>query len=102
MRSLPAYLDAPSEVRDRGFYEVLRYWLECTEHLVREDRISCRVSLPGNYGIDRTFKREINRFLLAEDPYGNGSVLGRPDQLVPRMPSSAVPKLSRTRPRSRC
>lgn len=70
VRSLPAYLDAPSEVRRRGFYEVLRYWLECTEHLVREDWIPYRVSLLGNYGTDLTLKREINRFLLAEDPYG--------------------------------
>jgi TetR/AcrR family transcriptional regulator len=70
VRSLPAYLDAPSDVRDRGFYQVLRYWLECTEHLVREDWIPYRVSLLGNYGTDLTLKREINRFLLAEDPYG--------------------------------
>src|ERR1700758_5728902 len=27
VRSLPSYLAAPEEVRDRGFFEVLRYWL---------------------------------------------------------------------------
>lgn len=71
VRSLPAYLDAPVEVQHRGFFEVLRYWLVRTEHLVREDWIPYRISLLGNYGTDLTLKREINRFLLAEDPYGN-------------------------------
>jgi AcrR family transcriptional regulator len=70
VRSLPAYLDAPAEVRERGFYDVLRYWLESTEHLLHEDWIPYRVSLLGNYGTDLTLKREINRFLLSEDPYG--------------------------------
>ena len=71
VRSLPAYLDAPAEVQQKGFFEVLRYWLVRTEHLVREDWIPYRISLLGNYGTDLTLKREINRFLLAEDPYGN-------------------------------
>ena len=53
-----------------GFFEVLRYWLVRTEHLLHEDWIPYRVSLLGNYGTDLTLKREINRFLLAEDPYG--------------------------------
>jgi AcrR family transcriptional regulator len=70
VRSLPAYLDAPPAVRDQGFFEVLRYWLVSTEHLVREDWIPYRVSLLGNYGTDLTLKREINRFLMTEDPYG--------------------------------
>ena len=70
VRSFPRYLDAPPEVREHGFFEILRYWLERTEHLIREDWIPYRVSLLGNYGTDLTLKREINRFLLAEDPYG--------------------------------
>jgi AcrR family transcriptional regulator len=70
VRSFPAYLDAPSDVQDKGFFEVLRYWLACTEHLIHEDWIPYRVSLLGNYGTDLVLKREINRFLLAEDPYG--------------------------------
>jgi hypothetical protein len=49
---------------------VLRYWLERTEHLVREDWIPYRISLLGNYGTDLALKREINRFLMTEDPYG--------------------------------
>jgi TetR/AcrR family transcriptional regulator len=70
VRSFPRYLDAPGEVREQGFFEVLRYWLARTEHLLHEDWIPYRVSLLGNYGTDLTLKREINRFLMAEDPYG--------------------------------
>ena len=71
VRSFPAYLDCPSQIREKGFFETLRYWLLCTERLVREDWIPYRVALLGNYGVDLALKREINRFLLAEDPYGS-------------------------------
>jgi TetR/AcrR family transcriptional regulator len=70
VRSFPRYLDAPAEVKEHGFFEVLRYWLVRTEHLIGEDWIPYRVSLLGNYGTDLALKREINRFLMAEDPYG--------------------------------
>jgi AcrR family transcriptional regulator len=70
VRTFPAYLDAPLDVQQRGFFEVLRYWLVSTEHLLQEDWIPYRVSLLGNYGTDLTLKREINRFLMSEDPYG--------------------------------
>jgi TetR/AcrR family transcriptional regulator len=70
VRAFSPYLDVPVEVRERGFFDVLRYWLARTEHMVREDWIPYRVCLLGNYGTDLTLKREINRFLIAEDPYG--------------------------------
>jgi len=70
VRSFARYLDAPAEVRQGGFFEVLRYWLVRTEHLVHEDWIPYRISLLGNYGTDLVLKREINRFLITEDPYG--------------------------------
>ncbi len=70
VRSFPRYLDAPANVRNQGFFAVLRYWLASTEHLLHEDWIPYRISLLGNYGTDLTLKREINRFFLAEDPYG--------------------------------
>ena len=70
VRSFPKYLDAPPEVRATGFFEVLRYWLVRTEHLLHEDWIPYRISLLGNYGTDLVLKREINRFLITEDPYG--------------------------------
>jgi AcrR family transcriptional regulator len=70
VRSFAKYLDAPAETRAAGFFEVLRYWLVRTEHLVHEDWIPYRISLLGNYGTDFVLKREINRFLISEDPYG--------------------------------
>ena len=70
VRSFSKYLDAPADVRSAGFFEVLYYWLVRTEHLVREDWIPYRISLLGNYGTDLVLKREINRFLTTEDPYG--------------------------------
>jgi AcrR family transcriptional regulator len=70
VRSFSKYLDVPNEVRAQGFFEVLRYWLARTEHLVHEDWIPYRISLLGNYGTDLVLKREINRFLISEDPYG--------------------------------
>ncbi len=37
VRSFPKYLDAPAQIRQAGFFEVLLYWLVSTEHLLRED-----------------------------------------------------------------
>ena len=68
--SLPAWLDAPKTVRNKGFFATLDYWLQRTEHLVAEDYVPYRVSLIGNYGTDLALKRDINRFLVSEDPYG--------------------------------
>ncbi|MGA7697055.1 MAG: helix-turn-helix domain-containing protein [Candidatus Sulfotelmatobacter sp.] len=70
VRSFSKYLDAPSDVRAAGFFDVLYYWLVRTEHMLREDWIPYRISLLGNYGTDLVLKREINRFLTTEDPYG--------------------------------
>ena len=70
VRSFAKYLDAPSDVRHAGFFSVLHYWLVRTERLVHEDWIPYRISLLGNYGTDLALKREINHFLIAEDPYG--------------------------------
>ena len=68
--TLPAWLDAPDEVQAEGFFATVRFWLERTEHLIKEDWIPNRVVLIGNYGTDLTLKREINRWLVSEDPYG--------------------------------
>jgi TetR/AcrR family transcriptional regulator len=68
--ALPAWLDAPAEVLETGFFETLLYWLRRTEHLIHEDLVPYRVSLIGNYGTDLALKRDINRFLVSEDPYG--------------------------------
>src|SRR6266550_1232 len=68
--SLPAWLDAPEAVLAEGFFATVMYWLERTEHLIHEDLVPYRVSLIGNYGTDLALKRDINRFLVSEDPYG--------------------------------
>ena len=44
------YLDAPAEIRTKGFWGVLRYWLARTELQVRANWQPYRVALLGNYG----------------------------------------------------
>jgi AcrR family transcriptional regulator len=68
--ALPAWLDAPGEVLADGFFPVVRYWLDRTEHFVKEDWVPYRVVLIGNYSTDLALKRDINRWLVSEDPYG--------------------------------
>ena len=58
---------------ERGFWATLGYWLERTEHLVREDWIPYRLTLIGDYGSDLSLRREINRYLANEDPYGTAA-----------------------------
>lgn len=69
VQSFPKYLEAP-EAEQRGFFDLLRYWLGCTENMVCDNWSSYRIYLIGNYGTDLALRREINRFLVAEDPYG--------------------------------
>ena len=71
--SFSAYLDAPPAVTARGFFETLRYWLERTDRLVRENWVPYRVALLGNYGTDLRLRQEINRFLRDRDPYGTAA-----------------------------
>jgi TetR/AcrR family transcriptional regulator len=70
VQSFPRYMQAPAAAQERGFFDVLRYWLGRTENMVRDNWSSYRIYLVGNYGTDLALRREINRFLVAEDPYG--------------------------------
>jgi TetR/AcrR family transcriptional regulator len=70
VRSFPRYMQAPSDVQAGGFFSVLRYWLGRTENMVRDNWAPYRIYLVGNYGTDLALRREINRFLVEEDPYG--------------------------------
>lgn len=70
VRSFAVYMDAPAEVLDKGFFETLRYWLARTERMLHDNWVPYRIYLIGNYGTDLALRREINRFLAAEDPYG--------------------------------
>ena len=72
--SFAAYLDAPADVLAKGFFETLRYWLERTDRLVRENWVPYRIALLGNYGTDLPpAQHEINRFLRERDPYGTAA-----------------------------
>lgn len=77
VRRLPGYRSAPEAVLEAGFFATIRYWLERTGHLVREDLRPYRVTLIGNYGTDLALRHEINRFLADEDPYGTVAFVQR-------------------------
>src|SRR6202521_2675304 len=42
VRSFAKYFDARAEVQERGFFEVLHYWLARTEHLLHENSVPYR------------------------------------------------------------
>jgi AcrR family transcriptional regulator len=67
--SFPAWLDVAEDVRARGFFATVKYWLESTVDTLREDWVPYRVAIIGNYGTDLGLKRQINRFLVNDDPY---------------------------------
>ncbi len=70
VQSFPKYMQVPAPVREQGFFAALRYWLGRTENMVRDNWAPYRIYLIGNYGTDLALRREINRFLVAEDPHG--------------------------------
>jgi AcrR family transcriptional regulator len=70
LTSLPRYLDAPADVCKRGFFPLIRYWLDWARGLKRDEWILYRIQLVGSYGTHLKLRREINRWLLAEDPLG--------------------------------
>jgi AcrR family transcriptional regulator len=68
VNALPGYLDAPDEVRSRGFFAVLRYRLENASRLRDHHGVQYKVMLLGNYGSDMNIKKRLSRFLRQEDP----------------------------------
>jgi AcrR family transcriptional regulator len=70
VRSLPRWQDAPGDVLGAGFFATVRYWMDRTGHLVRDDWTVYRVTLIGNHGTDLAIKHDVVRFLADEDPYG--------------------------------
>jgi AcrR family transcriptional regulator len=67
---LPAWLDAPVDVVDRGFWATLDWWLERTEDLVNADPVPHRIAMIGRYDTGMSMRRPIDRFMRSEDPYG--------------------------------
>ncbi len=70
LRSLPAYLDVPPEVKDAGFFAVVRHRLAASPQFLEKYRIPYRIVLLGNYGSDLELKKRIVRFVGTEDPLG--------------------------------
>lgn len=67
---LPAWLDAPPEVVEEGFWATLDWWLERTETFIAEDPIPNRAAMIGRYDTGLGLRRPIDRFMRSEDPYG--------------------------------
>ncbi|MFM7718240.1 MAG: TetR/AcrR family transcriptional regulator [Actinomycetota bacterium] len=68
---LPRWLDAPDDVRQEGFWAVLRYWLDRAEDLAQgEFRVANRVAMMGRHDSSLDLRRPIQRFMRSEDPYG--------------------------------
>lgn len=70
IRMLPAWLDAPSEVVDRGFWATLDWWLERTEEMALSDPVPNRLAQIGRYDTGLGLRQPIDRFMRSEDPYG--------------------------------
>lgn len=70
VRELPAWLDAPAEVVEQGFWAVLGHWLERTEEFLSEQWVPNRVAMIGRYDTGLGLRRPIDRFMRSEDPYG--------------------------------
>lgn len=68
--TLPAWLDAPRNVVERGFWAVLDYWLQRTEEFLSEQWVPNRVAMIGRYDTSLGLRRPISRFMRSEDPYG--------------------------------
>jgi AcrR family transcriptional regulator len=70
LRSLPPYLDVPSDIKDAGFFAVVRYRLSLPVQFWEQYRVPYRIVLLGNYGSDISLKKRIVRFVTTEDPLG--------------------------------
>ncbi len=67
---LPAWLEAPADVVELGFWQTLDYWLERTEQFNAQDWVPNRVAMIGRYDTGMGLRSPINRFMRSEDPYG--------------------------------
>jgi AcrR family transcriptional regulator len=67
---LPAWLDAPAEVVEEGFWATLDFWLQRTEEFVNSDPVPNRIAVIGRYDAGLGLRRPIDRFMRSEDPYG--------------------------------
>jgi len=70
VKQLPGYLDAPEEVKSKGFFALLTYRLEHAAQTREHSKVHYAVMLLGNYGSDMNIKKRSSRFLMQEDPQG--------------------------------
>jgi len=70
VRMLPAWLDAPTDIVEKGFWATLDWWLERTEEFVMSDPVPNRIAQIGRYDTGLGLRQPIDRFMRSEDPYG--------------------------------
>ena len=75
LRSLPPYLDVPAEVKNAGFFAVVRHRLSLAPQFLEKYRVPYRIVLLGNYGSDLSLKKRITRFVATEDPLGAAALV---------------------------
>jgi TetR/AcrR family transcriptional regulator len=67
---LPAWLDAPPDVVEQGFWAVLDWWLQRSEQSVESDPVPNSLALIARYDTSLEIRLPIDRFMRSEDPYG--------------------------------
>lgn len=67
---LPAWLDAPQEILDLGFWATFDWWIEGTERFNADDWVPNRLAMIGRYDTGMGLRRPIDRYMRSEDPYG--------------------------------
>jgi len=70
VQMLPAWLAAPDDVVEHGFWATLDWWLQRTEEFVDSDPVPNRIAVIGRYDAGLGLRRPIDRFMRSEDPYG--------------------------------
>src|SRR5271169_6508630 len=75
LHTLPPYLDVPAEVKNAGFFAVVRHRLSLSPQFLEKYRVPYRIVLLGNYGSDLNLKKRIIRFVAAEDPLGTAKLV---------------------------
>jgi len=73
LRSLPPYLNVPADIKEAGFFAVVKYRLSLPSQFWEQYRVPYRIVLLGNYGSDMSLKKRIVRFVATEDPLGAGA-----------------------------
>ena len=72
---LPAWLDAPEDVIEEGFWATLDWWLDHTEDFVSRDPVPNRIAVIGRDDPGRGGRRAIERGMGIEVPFGPQEVV---------------------------